>query len=312
MKAVRGREGGVELVDIDEPPGDGELLAMRAISICASDFGYIEAGSRFVMGHELTGVRSDGTAVAVEALYGCMECEYCDAGSYNLCPRQSETALGFAADGGMAEQFRAPSARLVPLPAGLDPSNGSLVEPASVAWHGLRVGGTVPGARVAVVGGGSIGQMAVTGARAQGAGEVSLDARHDHQREIGERLGATSVSGLYDVVVEAAGSPSALARAVELVAPGGSVVILGLHIPEFSPDFLSIFLKEARIVPSIGYCSHGGRHDMADAADMLAARPEIADALVTHRFPLEEAPEAFRVARDRAAGAVKVVIEVPS
>jgi 2-desacetyl-2-hydroxyethyl bacteriochlorophyllide A dehydrogenase len=285
---------------------------MRAISICASDFGYIEAGSRFVMGHELTGVRSDGTAVAVEALYGCMDCDYCRAGAYNLCPRQGETALGFAADGGMAEQFRAPSERLVPLPPGLDPRNGSLVEPASVAWHGVRIGGTGPDTRVAVVGGGAIGQMAVAGAQAQGASEVSLDARYDHQREIGERLGATSVSGLYDVVVEAAGSPSALARTVELVAPGGSIVILGLHIPEFSPDFLSIFLKEARIVPAIGYCRHDNGRDMADAAAMLGSKPEIADALVTHRFPLEDAPEAFRVAQDRAAGAIKVVIEVPS
>ena len=300
----------MELVDVDEPPGDGELLTMRAMSICGSDFGYIEAGSRFVMGHELAGVRSDGTAVAVEAMYGCMECEYCLRGSYNLCARQAENALGFSADGGMAEQFRAPSARLVPLPEGLDASNGSLVEPASVAWHGVRVGGTVPGARVVVVGGGAVGQMAVAAARAQGAGDIALEARYDHQREIGERLGATSVSGLYDVAVEAAGSPSALARAVELVAPGGSVVILGVHVPEFSPDFLSIFLKEARIVPSIGYCRHGGGHDMTEAANMLATKPEIADALVTHRFPLEEAQEAFRVAQERAAGAIKVVIEV--
>ena len=169
--------------------------------------------------------------------------------------------------------------------------------------------GRCPG-RVAVVGGGAVGQMAVAAARAQGAGDVALEARYDHQREIGERLGATSVSGLYDVAVEAAGSPSVLARAVELVAPGGSVVILGVHVPEFSPDFLSIFLKEARIVPSIGYCRHGGGHDMTEAANMLATKPEIADALVTHRFPLEEAQEAFRVAQDRAAGAIKVVIEV--
>jgi threonine dehydrogenase-like Zn-dependent dehydrogenase len=300
----------VELVDVAEPPGHGELLTMRTMSICASDFGYIEAGSRFVMGHELAGIRSDGTAVAVEAMYGCMECAYCRAGSYNLCASQAESALGFSADGGMVEQFRAPSARLVPLPAGLDASNGSLVEPASVAWHGLRIGGTAPGVRVAVVGGGAIGQMAVAGARAQGAEEVALDSRYDHQREIGERLGATPVSGLYDVVVEAAGSPSALARSIELVAPGGAVVILGLHVPEFSPDFLSIFLKEARIVPSIGYCRHGDGHDMTDAAAMLAAAPEIAEVLVTHRFPLEDAAEAFRVARDRAAGAIKVVVEV--
>jgi threonine dehydrogenase-like Zn-dependent dehydrogenase len=50
---------------------------MRSASICASDLMYIQFGSRMVMGHELAGVREDGTAVVVEALYGCMQCEQC-------------------------------------------------------------------------------------------------------------------------------------------------------------------------------------------------------------------------------------------
>ena len=310
MKAVRGCDDGVELVEIDEPPGVGELLTMRAASICGSDFGLIAAGSRFVVGHELTGTRSDGVAVAVEAMYGCMTCERCLAGSYNLCERQAERALGFSVDGGMAEYFRAPANRLVSLPPSLDAAYGSLVEPAAVAWHGVRIGGTAPGTRVAVVGGGAVGLLAVAAAQAQGASEVALDAKYEHQREIGTRLGASSCSGVYDVVVEAAGSASALARSIDMVARGGSVVILGVHLAEFAPDFLTIFMKEARLVPSIGYCRHHRGHDMTEAAAMLAARPEIPDALVTHRFPLEDAKEAFRVAQDREAGAIKVVIEV--
>jgi 2-desacetyl-2-hydroxyethyl bacteriochlorophyllide A dehydrogenase len=310
MKAVRGAGDGVELVDVDEPPGRGELLTMRAVSICGSDFGYIAGGSRFVLGHELAGLRADGTPVAIEAIFGCMACEYCRRGAFNLCPRQPEEALGMTAHGGMAEHFRAPENRLVPLPPGLDVRDGSLVEPASVAWHGLRLAGTGPGTRVAVVGGGAIGQMAVAGALRQGASEVALEARYDRQREVGERLGAGTVDGLYDVVIEAAGSASSVDRCVQLVAPGGSIVVLGVHYAGFSPDFISLLLKEARIVPSIGYCHHDGGSDMAQAAEMLAAQPDIVDALVTHRFPLEDAAEAFRVAQDRKAGALKVVIEV--
>jgi 2-desacetyl-2-hydroxyethyl bacteriochlorophyllide A dehydrogenase len=209
----------------------------------------------------------------------------------------------------MCEAFRHPGRHLVPLPAGLDVADASLVEPAAVAWHGLRISGTGPSTSVAVVGGGSIGLMAVAAARAMGAGEVALEARHARQREAGERLGAGEPSGRYDIVVESAGSQSALARSVELVAPGGAIVILGLHLEAFNPDFLTIFMKEARILPSIAYCSHDGEKDMSAAASMLAREPNIAETLVTHRFALADAEEAFRVAQDREAGAIKVVIE---
>ena len=210
----------------------------------------------------------------------------------------------------MAEQFRAPARHLVPLPPGLDVADGALVEPAAVSWHGLRIGGTGPDTRVAVVGGGAVGLLAVAAARSMGAADVGLEARYDAQHEAGERLGATAVSDRYDVVVEAAGSASALARSVELVAPGGSVVVLGVHYAPVELDLLSLFLKEARVVPSMAYCRHDDGRDMAEAAEMLAAHPEVVHTLVTHRFPLSEAEEAFRVAADRAAGAIKVVLEV--
>lgn len=310
MKAVRAGEGWVSLVDLDEPPGRGELISVRSASICGSDFMYLQHGSTFILGHELAGLRADGTPVAVEGLFGCGDCAVCRRGWYNLCASSIAGSLGAMADGGMAEQFRAPSERLVPLPEGLRVEDGSLVEPASVSWHGVRIGGTAPGARVAVVGGGAIGLLAAAAARAQGADAVALDSRYDHQRAIGERLGAGEPDGLYDVVIDAAGSPSALQRCTELVAPGGAVVVLGVHLGPLELDYHAMFMKEARLMPSLGYCTHDGGRDMVQAAAMLADHPEIADSLVTHRFPLEDAEQAFRVARDRKAGAIKVVVEV--
>lgn len=311
MRAVRSTGEGVEVVDVDEPDGPGELLTMRTASICGSDLGYIAMGSRFVLGHELAGVTADGRAVAVEAAFGCTTCAQCRRGYYNLCARIAETGLGHAVDGGMSHLFRAPAERLVELPPGLDLADASLVEPASVAWHGLRSGSVGPDTRVAVVGGGAIGLLAVAGARAMGAPEVALEARHDAQIAAGERLGATTIDdGLYDVVVEAAGSPSALARAVDITAPGGCVVLIGVHTSGFEPPFLPMLLKEVRLIPAIAYGRHAHGHDMAEAAAMLAADPEVAATLVTHRFPLEEAPRAFATASDRAAGAIKVVIDI--
>lgn len=310
MKAVRSSAGAVGVVDIAEPPGTGELLTISAASICSSDLLYIRLGCERVVGHELAGVRADGTAAVVEAIMGCMECELCRAGRYNLCPIHTQRALGATADGGMAEQFRAPAEHLVPLPDGLDARDAPLVEPASVAWHAVRLGGTGAATRVAVVGAGALGLMAVAGARAQGAPEVAVDARYPHQAEAAERLGATvGPKGLYDVVVEAAGSPSGLARAIDLVAPGGTVVCIGVQVGRVEVDWGTLFHREARLIPSMGYGAHDDRREMEDAAAMLAANPEIARTLITHRFPLEDAAEAFRLAGDREAGALRVVVE---
>lgn len=311
MKAVRSGNGAVSVVDLDEPPGVGEVLEMHATSICASDLSYVRFGSTNVLGHELAGRRSDGKPVVVEAIYGCLQCEQCRRGAYNLCPTHAERALGIFADGGMAERFRAPPERLVDVPPGLDLRDACLVEPTSVSWHALRLADTGPGRRVAVVGAGALGLLAVAGARKMGAAEVALEARHPHQREAGERLGA-DVGGngqTYDVVVEAAGSQESLARCGQLVAPGGTIVVLGVHFGPVQLDWLPLFNKEARVIPSLGYCAHDGVREMEEAAAMLAEDPEIARILITHRFPLEEAEEAFRVAADRGSGAIRVVLE---
>jgi len=199
MRAVRSTPPGVAVVDVDDPDGPGELISIKSASICASDFMYIQYGSTFTQGHELAGVTEDGRAVAIEAIFGCGACEYCDAGLFNLCATTSTTALGMMVDGGMSDWFRAPARSLVPLPDGLAVEDACLVEPTAVAWHACRLAGVGPETRVAIVGGGAIGLMAVASARAMGAAEVSLEARYPHQVELGERLGATqevAVSGM--------------------------------------------------------------------------------------------------------------------
>src|SRR5215471_10247298 len=109
MRAVRGREGKPTLVEVDEPLGRGETISMRVAGICASDLNYLALGTERILGHELAGVRSDGTAVSVEGMFGCGECEYCLEGRNNLCAQSPKMALGIMQDGGMVEEFRVPS-----------------------------------------------------------------------------------------------------------------------------------------------------------------------------------------------------------
>lgn len=308
MRAVRNAPPGVQVIEIDEPEGNGELVRVEVTGICASDLNYLQFGSTQIAGHEFAGVLEDGTPVAVEAIFGCGACPQCEQGNYNICEK-GPTALGMFDPGGMCEWFRAPEHALVRLPQGLDVTDAALVEPTSVAWHSCHVGGVGPGTRVAIVGAGAIGILAAASAQAMGASEVAVEARHPHQHEARERIGAITPTGGYDVVIETGGSESALHRAVQLARPGGTVVYLGVYGPDATWPHHEAFMGEIALVGSLGYCAHQGRREFAEAADMLASRPELARMLITHRFPIEDAPEAFRVAQDKSKGVFRVVVE---
>jgi threonine dehydrogenase-like Zn-dependent dehydrogenase len=208
MRAVRSAPPSIEVVDVDEPEGTGVLVRIRAASICASDLTYIALGSTQVLGHELAGTLEDGTAVAVEDIFSCGQCEQCLAGSYNRCPTLTERVLGLSVDGGMSEWYRVPEHHVVVLPAGLDARDACLCEPAAVSWHALNSAGVSGASTVAIVGGGAIGLLEGASAQSLGAAEVVVETRHAFQREAAERLGMGEADGQYDVVYEAAGSES--------------------------------------------------------------------------------------------------------
>jgi threonine dehydrogenase-like Zn-dependent dehydrogenase len=310
MRAVRITERGIEVVDVPAPSGDGVRVRIRAAGICGSDLHMLEHSYHpaVTLGHELAGELSDGTPVAIEPLAPCGRCEACVAGDYNLCKVEPALIIGIMRDGGMADEVLVPQRALVPLPAGVAPRDASLVEPLAVCLHGLRKIGMHGGQRVAVVGAGSIGLLAVAAARSAGA-EVALVSRHPAQAAAGERLGAKPVSGEYDVVVECAGTEGALQTCCEIVKPGGKLLLLssywdGLRLPAFL-----VMLKELQILSSSMYGRHAAGRDVDGAAALLAATPDLPRAIITHRLPLDAAPEAFRIARDRQAGAIKVVLE---
>lgn len=312
MRAVRVHDGVVEVVETSPPEGDGVRIRVRSAGICGSDLHLVDASTLLpvsvTLGHEIAGWTPDGTPVAIEPLAPCGQCDPCASGDYNLCRSGAGNLIGVGLDGGMAEEVVVPAPALVPLPAGVDPADASLVEPLAVLVHALRRSGVRADQRVAVVGGGTIGLCAVAVARALGC-EVGLVARHDAQRAAGERLGAVDVSGEYDLVMDAAGTESALATAVGLAKPGKSVSVPGMYWGDVALPGLAACMKQVSICPVWLYGRHSGGRDVDAAAALLASSPELADALITHRFPLDAATEAFATARDRAAGAIKVVLE---
>lgn len=293
---------------MDEPGGDWALMDVAAAGICGSDLTLVGWNLPVTLGHEIAGV-VDGRPYCVEPTVRCGGCDQCAAGAFARCRGSAPHGLlGVAFDGGMAEKLAVPPECLVPLPDGLPVTDASLVEPLAVSWHALRIAGASMGKRVLVVGGGSVGLMAVAAARAMGL-DVDLHARYPHQREAGDRLGAGSPRGQYDLTVEAAGSDSSLAACVKWTTPGGRIAVVGMPTGDLKVPGIPFMMNEITMVGCNCYDSSHGSHEFADAAAVLAADPDIAATVITHRFPLSEAAEAFRVAGDRAAGAIKVVLE---
>ncbi|HMT62558.1 MAG TPA: zinc-binding dehydrogenase [Microthrixaceae bacterium] len=308
IRAVRSTDAGIRVVEQDEPPGEGVEVVMATASICGSDLGFIAMGPlSFVLGHELAGW-VDGRPVAIEPRLWCGECQECAIGATQRCTRETRV-IGCFSDGGMADVFRVPRTALVPLPESLSVTNACLVEPIAVALHAVRQGRVAPGMSVGVVGGGAVGLAVVACLRSLGVAAI-VEARHPHQRAAVERLGGVNAKVRdADVVIEATGAGSGVERGVAGVRPGGRVVIAGLfHGPVPVPG-LPMLAKEVELVGSMMYGRHGTTREIDEAATLLAAHPDIADALITHRFPLSEAPRAFAAAADRSGGAIKVVVD---
>jgi threonine dehydrogenase-like Zn-dependent dehydrogenase len=312
MKAVRCNHGKVHLVELERPKGEGVRVKVVSVGICGSDLHLLTSDFpvQSTLGHEITGFTENGTPVAIEPIAPCGHCAYCVDGQYNHCDLGGfATTMGVGRDGGMAEEMIVPERCLVPLPSGLAIADAFLVEPVAVAVHGVIKAGIKDGDHVAIIGGGSIGLCTVAAAT-DITPRVTLVARHDAQKSAGERLGARlDTQGSYDLVVDCAGTTEALAEAVALCRPGGSLLLLanyweGLTLPAF--DLTS---KEVRIVSANRYARHGGVRDVDRAASLLARNPAIAESIITHRMPLDSAVEAFAVAADRAHGAIKVALE---
>jgi threonine dehydrogenase-like Zn-dependent dehydrogenase len=300
--------GGVEVRDVEPASGEGVRVKVAAAGVCGSDLHLMAVGAPAVtVGHEIAGVLDDGTAVAIEPFASCGDCDGCIAGHEQLCRSLLQGIYGLSLDGGMAEEILVDPRCLVPLPATVDPADASLVEPIGIAVHGFNRAGITPGERVLIVGGGTIGLTALAVARHRGVA-ADIAARHSHQLAAAEAFGANTTPGRdYDVVVDAAGTQSSLEESIRRLRPGGRLLLLGSWwTPVQIGTELSI--KEVTLIPSSFYGHHHGTREFAEGADILAAGPDIAPTMITNRFGLDDAAEAFRVAGDRAAGTIKVVL----
>ena len=288
------------------------LVRVVSSSICGTDLHLLPTGmlEGRIPGHECAGYTPDGKAVAIEPFHSCGSCQSCADGLIAHCQAQDlPTVAGLTRDGGMAESMLVPEASLVELPTGLDVKNANLVETLAVCVRGFSRCGLGNKDKVLVIGAGSIGLGSTACLQAWDIG-VTVKARYPHQQVVAEQLGANlNVDDGYDLVVDAVGNEKSLEEAVNCAKPRGRILVLG-NFFEPTPIVPALYQKELTIITSIAYkCTQPDR-SFVEAARILFEHPNIAGSMITHRFPLDGAAEAFATAADKDSGAIKVTFDI--
>jgi len=310
------------------------LVAPAAVGICGSDLELLD-GRRpaeyvrypVVPGHEwagrvvgvgagVTGL-DPGAPVVAEGVRACGTCDRCREGRSNLCAgAYAET--GFTHPGALADRVVVPANLVHPLPADRPVEPAALLEPAGCVASGLLELGPPPaGARIAVVGDGPLGLLAVLLARLSNPRELILIGHRDERVSYGKQCGATDVlvdrgdadlaalRGSSDLVIEATNRPAGAVTALGLARRGGAVLLLGISgagRPAVDPDVIT--LGQLR-VQGVFASSPAAWRWMVSLYGSGQFDPS---PLVTHRFPLGETTAALDVLAERASGALKVLV----
>jgi L-iditol 2-dehydrogenase len=317
------------------------LLRVDTVGVCGSDIHYYrrpEVGSAVVTyphvtGHELAatvlevgaGVKClrPGQRTAVDPLVPCGECDQCLAGRKHTCRRQKFLGYPGQLPGALVEYLVMPAACCSAVPVSFSSDQAAVVEPLSIGVYAAKLARLAAGARVGIVGSGPIGLCTLLAIRAQTPDTVAYATDL-----VDERLSVARVCGAawtgnpqredvvaairrleplgLDAVFECAGEQDALDQSVQLLKPGGDLLVIG--IPEADRiSFNASLLRrnELRIVnvrrqnecmePAIELI-HSGRIDVGP--------------LVTHHFQLEQTADAFEMVSTRKDGVVKALIRV--
>jgi 2-desacetyl-2-hydroxyethyl bacteriochlorophyllide A dehydrogenase len=311
----------LRLTDVAEPalrPGEVRV-AVAFCGICGTDLQMLgspalPAGS--VMGHELTGevvelgAEVDGWAVgdsvSIFPFAPCGRCGSCVAGNEQICAGAPATGLGLGVNaGGYAETVVVQASMLRRLPDAVSLEHGALVEPLAVALHAVAVSGLDPAAPVAVTGAGPIGALTAIALRARGFARIAAIEPNRRRRELLEALGFPAVdpdnAGKEEFatlglggdapvgVFECSGSRTAPQLALELLAPGGRIMLLSTAARPARLPLAALLVREIQLRPSFAY----NRSEFEQALELLAAGDIPADRLITSIVPLSEAPAMF-------------------
>jgi L-iditol 2-dehydrogenase len=315
-------------------------IRMKTVGVCGSDIHYYlegRIGSQvvdypFTVGHEGAGIVMEtgsgvtrvraGDRIAIEPAMPCWVCDQCKAGRHHTCRKLRFLGCPGQANGCLSEFIVMPEQSCIPLDQHLSMDEAVISEPLAIGIYAVKKSVPMQGTRIAVLGSGPIGMSVMLAARAEGCESVYMTDRID------ERLRCAGASGagwtgnvdktdvvkeilakeplMLDAVFECCGSQEAFNQALELLKPGGKLVVVG--IPAF--DNWTIPADVARrkeiIIQNIRR-----QVDCTDLALHYMASQRIrVQSMVTHRFAFENAEEAFKLVARLGDGVIKAMIDI--
>jgi 2-desacetyl-2-hydroxyethyl bacteriochlorophyllide A dehydrogenase len=321
-----------QLIDVDRPvpPPGWALVKVHYTSLCGSDLWLYKGqwhGHTYpiVPGHEWAGevvAVPDGDQswvgrpVVGDLIVDCRTCGPCRDGLPVMCENLVE--IGFTVDGGCAGYVAVPLANLYPVPHNVDLAAACQVEPLAVAVHAVDRVGVRPSERVAVFGAGGIGLLLSQVAQAAGAEVALVTEPVAERREIAVKLGAgmavrpdevpdpSGYADRFDVVLEASGDPSSVARALEVLRPGGRIGLVGYQVGATHPiATASVPLSYASV---LGVMGPGGKY--REAVNLLASGAVNVAPILTDVVSLDDFGPSIERAVNRTDGTVRVVFDL--
>lgn len=328
----------VEALEQPEPQDNAALIRVLRGGICGSDlhyyhdggFGQVRVREPIILGHEAAGVVEDapqgsglapGQLVALSPSRPCGECEFCQAGDERHClnMRFNGSAMRLPHENGFfRSRLYHPAAQCLPLPQGATAEAAASAEPLAVCLHALNMAPSLKGQRVLITGAGPIGAICTALARLRGAAETVVTDVQDFTLEIAQRMGADRVvnvasepeglagyargKGWFDIVLECSANQHAIAQAIGVTRPKGTILQIGTGGNTPLPLNL-IVSKELRIVGT-----HRFDTEFADAVQMIGNGQIDLSPMITQVLPATEAQQAFDLAGNRKQ-AVKVQLD---
>ncbi len=333
----------MELIETEKPEITGStdvLLKVAVIGVCGSDVHYYtrgRIGSQIVkypyrVGHECSAIVEKvgkdvtrvkpGDRVAVEPATSCGKCDQCLMNRPHTCRKLAFLGTPGQADGCMCEYIVMSEQCCFKVKPSTTLEQAALVEPLSIGIYGAELAKPVKGATIAILGSGPIGLSVLLPCLAMGGKKVYMTDRIDRRLEAARRAGAAWTGNpdrqdivadilaqepnQIDTVIECCGQQSAMDQAIELLRPGGKLVIVG--IPQVERISLPIDLMRRKEI-----CVQNSRRQnecVQPALDYVESGKIKPDFMITHRFDLEHAGEAFDMVDQYSDGVIKAIITV--